>query len=100
MTHKFTVYLMDENHNYQTRRIGGVKNILIHWDEEFTYDEIVVIHENAERIKKGPYGFDVYYVEKGTNKYICTRSSVFEFMNLSTARKDWRQHLDTLYGRG
>ncbi len=99
MIKKFQVDLMTEEFKYQTRTLEGAKGIVISWEQDFTFDELLAIQERAIKIEKIKFGYDVYFKDGGAIKKVHTRDPHIEYMNTSIKKKDTPEsHLKRIYG--
>lgn len=81
MKKTFDMCLMNDDYTYVTQTINGAKNILVTERIELTLNELEDIINQAERIDKGKYGFDVYYRRAGQLYKLHTRDNSFAYCN-------------------
>ena len=73
-------------------------NIVVSEVQHLTYDEALNIHNQAFKITKGKYGFNVYYRENGKIKQLHTRGTDEHINNTIKSKDTAEGHLRRIYG--
>ncbi|WP_166626869.1 hypothetical protein [Jeotgalicoccus sp. S0W5] len=81
MKKTFDICLMNDDCTYVTQTINGAKNIIVTERIELTLNELENIINQAEKIAKGKYGFDVYYRRADKLHKLHTRDNSLAYCN-------------------
>lgn len=99
MIHKFITYKLDEDGHSKTQTVNGQEEIVVSFEREYTYEEMLDIAASAHETERERFGWSVKF-DDGEHKSIFIRSSHIESCN-DTTRSDQTliEWIDHIYGR-